>query len=537
MSGDCKPSGVFYTPPGVARYIVQTSIKLLLETGRRASQVQLLDPACGDGVFLQESLRCLTAAGGGRASEFVNQIHGVDIDSSATQLARERLAACAACDPQDVAQNIRNGDALIAREVEAPPGSRPPAPPIDWPAAFPHVFRDGGFDVVVGNPPYVNIRLLTKHRGPAVKRYLSEHYRCAQRAYDLYVLFLEQAYRLLRPGGICGMIVPNKVAEMEYSRGCRHLLLERTSLLKIVDVSTLRLFSAASVFPYILIWRKQQARAGHSLAVISATCESDLEHDLRETPVLQSGLSADQGFDLHGAIDIEARVDTEPLSERATLCSGTTGFVAEQLAQQVVERDIVHGPGYHDFIVSRNIDRFVIRRGNVRFMKRQFRKPALPENSSLLSADKKRLFRGAKIVVAGMTRRLEAAWDRGGLALGVQVYAIKPTADDPYFVLGLLNSRLLTYLFRLRFRAKQLSGGYFAINKRQLGQLPIRIWPRRELPEDAQELSRLVRRMITLPTTDRAGTGSQIDAAIDNLVYRMYNVSQAEIEEIESQVV
>ena len=72
-----------------------------------------------------------------------------------------------------------------------------------------------------------------------------------------------------------------------------------------------------------------------------------------------------------------------------------------------------------------------------------------------------------------MSRRLEAAWDDRGLALGVQVFAASEIQVDPFYLLALLNSKLLSYLFATRFAAKRLSGGYFAINKGQLAKLPI----------------------------------------------------------------
>jgi adenine-specific DNA-methyltransferase len=534
-----KSSGVYYTPPSVVSYIVREAIEALLERGCGVEDLRILDPACGDGIFLQESSRFLSTKGRRRqAGHRLGQIFGVDIDRNAVLLARRRLEAEFHGDPKQVQHNIRHGDALLG--TDGPPRGNGPmaeAPLLDWRATFPEVFAAGGFDAIVGNPPYVNIRILTKTRGPEVKRYFSEHFRCARRAYDLYVLFLEQAYRLLRPGGVCGMIVPNKIAEMEYARACRNLLLERTSLLQIIDVSNLKLFSKASVFPYILIWRKVPPVAGHSFAMKTAQSEGDLAVGMPGVEIEQSRQSADRGFDLHGDLDIESRVATQPLDQRAALLSGTTGFVAERLAQEVVEQESVPSADYHDFIVSRNIDRFAIQRGDVRFMKRKFRRPALPANSPLLSPAKRQLFRNAKIVVAGMTRRLEAAWDRGGLALGVQVYAVTPFDDDPHFLLGLLNSKLMSYIFQLRFRAKKLSGGYFAVNKRQLARLPIRVW-HDTLPDSVQELAGLVRKMIDLPPDERAGTlGARIDSKIDNLVYRMYNLSEREVEQVETTVV
>ena len=98
-----------------------------------------------------------------------------------------------------------------------------------------------------------------------------------------------------------------------------------------------------------------------------------------------------------------------------------------------------------DFIVSGNIDRFVIRRGMVRFMKHEYHWPVLPTAHSGLTAGKLKLFRGRKIVVAGMSRRLEAALDERGLALGVQVYAGELKVVGDTNSVGVVSPPRVTY--------------------------------------------------------------------------------------------
>src|SRR5205823_14118858 len=107
------------------------------------------------------------------------------------------------------------------------------------------------------------------------------------------------------------------------------------------------------------------------------------------------------------------------------------------------------------------------------FRSRDYSRPRLLLDIPELTAAKRRLFASPKIVIAGMSRRLEAAWDDRGLALGVQVFAASECQLDPFYLLALLNSKLLSYLFATRYAAKRLGGGYLAINKGQLVKLPI----------------------------------------------------------------
>jgi adenine-specific DNA-methyltransferase len=141
-----------------------------------------------------------------------------------------------------------------------------------------------------------------------------------------------------------------------------------------------------------------------------------------------------------------------------------------------------------------------------------------------LTPAKRRLFRSKKIVVAGMSRRLEAAWDERGLALGVQVFAAADFRVDPFYLLALVNSKLLSYLFATRYAAKRLGGGYLAINKGQLARLPIRCVDRAD-STDRRQHDRLVE------LAKRAGRSADIE--IDELVYGLYRLTEAEIAAVE----
>src|SRR5207248_9584200 len=98
----------------------------------------------------------------------------------------------------------------------------------------------------------------------------------------------------------------------------------------------------------------------------------------------------------------------------ATLACGTAGYAATRIARRLFdagEGSQAMGEGLAEFITSGNIDRYTIRLGNVRYLNRDYARPRLPLDIPELSPAKRRLFARPKIVVAGMSRRLEAAWD------------------------------------------------------------------------------------------------------------------------------
>jgi adenine-specific DNA-methyltransferase len=537
---ECRRSGgVFYTPADVADFIVEQTLRPLVAEmpANGVRSLRVLDPACGCGAFLLAAYRWLcdwreTSAGHRlrptQRRAIARRLAGIDIDPVAVKLARESLGKAAGLPAAELADNIRVGDALLAHD--------------DW--------FCGRFDAVVTNPPYVNIRRLAKSREGALADAYRRRYRCAAGAFDLYTLFVERSVAALAAGGRIGAIVPNKLATLDYARPCRELLLSEGTLDAVVDVSGLGIFADADVYPYIVVWTKRPPTAEHAIRVVRPVSLAAVGRPFRavqsvdgpEGPshgwscVLQSRQRADRGLTLGGELDVESRAATVPLGELCTIHSGATGFQAAELAARLIERNecgLEHAPNEcstFEFIVSGNIDPYAIELGNVRFMGRQLKRPILPADDPILSTRKQQLYAAPKIVLAGMCRHLEAAFDSRGLALGVQVYALTDWQVDPHYLLGVLNSSVLTQLFRLRFAAKRLAGGYFSLSKKQLAQLPIRMFDRSDRMERRlhDRLVDLVRRR--LKSADPLGAATlNLDAQIDDLVSRLYHVAPGEL--------
>jgi tRNA1(Val) A37 N6-methylase TrmN6 len=498
--------GVFYTPQVIVDFLVDRTLRPLLAAHRPAArELRILDPACGCGAFLlgvcRWTDRAAHRANGIGAAKI--RLEGIDVDPAAVALASAALSQCGA--PTTIDVRLLNADALA--------GGDP------W--------QGGGFDAIVGNPPYVNIRKLARYAGPSSVEGLRRRFRCAAGAFDLYVLFIERAVASLREGGRLGFVVPNKLAALDYAAHCRELLLSQGTLDEVVDLSSLRVFGDADVYPYLLTWTKGPVGRNHRIAVswpdsLARIASAPAIH------VLQSRQSA-KGLSLHGELEVELRAATVPLAELCTIHSGATGFQAASLASWLVERNAAHARRngtVRDFIVSGNIEPYAIELGNVRFLGRNFARPVLPADAPLLSPRKRRLYAQEKIVLAGMGRRIEAAFDRRGLALGVQVYALADWNVDPLYLLGLLNSRLMSHLFRLRFSAKQLAGGYLSFNKGQLARLPIRTVGRRGNERRLHDrLLKLVMQRLCAPV-DKAAC---LDDAIDEVVEELYRVRPAEL--------
>lgn len=343
-----KREGAFYTPAYVTQYIVENSLRPILEerlerlrlsrveaerkkkaTGtalaalddpgvydfeklnnpqrdaliafweawiEELQTIRVLDPACGSGAFLIELFdqihleyqqavdRLVELRRGGFAGSFFdpdrtilqNNIYGVDLNEEAIEIARLSIWIKTAQRGKiltELDRNIRVGNSII-NDAEVDPRA------LNWQDAFPEVAEQGGFDVVVGNPPYVRAEMLT-----GIKSYLQEYYATFAGSADLYVYFYELGVRLLRPGGRMSFIVTNKWLKTGYAEPLRRYFAEQTWVEEIVDLGHAReLFPDADVFPCILRVRKPLSRVEPPNTVTVCSIPRDILRidDLRE---------------------------------------------------------------------------------------------------------------------------------------------------------------------------------------------------------------------------------------------------------------
>lgn len=157
----------------------------------------------------------------------------------------------------DVAQDLEKLDAQIERldaEIAAIRDSAIYRDAFEWRFEFPEVLDEEGdfrgFDVVLGNPPYIRQEELT-----ALKPYLKERYATFAGTADLLVYFIERGYQLLKPEGHFSFIISNKFMRAGFGRALREWLAERR-LLNIIDFGDLPVFEEATTYPCILSWQK-----------------------------------------------------------------------------------------------------------------------------------------------------------------------------------------------------------------------------------------------------------------------------------------
>ena len=499
-----KTGGIFYTPDHIVRYIVDRTLgRYLREREADLSHqdylavlrsVKVLDPACGAGAFLVHvfdfllaEYRRVGAALNDRvpAGEYARRIlreniYGVDLNAESVAITKQILCQKSGISSQELAavdSTIKCGNSLV--EDPAVAGRYA----FRWPEQFPGIMGAGGFDVIVGNPPYVNARTIPE----TDKTYLRQHYPQLHGAFDLYVAFLLRGQHLVKEHGRYGWIVPNKFLVADYARRARHFLSEDSGT-EVVDVSTLGVFSRVGVYPVILLGRR-----GSSSRTVTGQAAATVSRTARH-PTL-----ADRGFRIN---------------------AGTTGFAAHAIKGLLNEEN----RGI-PFAVSGSVDRYRLDTSSVRYLKDRYTHPHLELGSSVVAASKYRFWQSPKIVIAGLTRRIEAVYVETPLALGVGAYGIHDFAGyEPYAVTAVLNSTFMSDYLRTTFRHKQLAGGYLAINKSTVEQLPM------VAPETlAQtELTGLSKRLHRAAGGGLTAEITRAEQRIDEIVNHLFLIDQSD---------
>jgi type I restriction-modification system DNA methylase subunit len=293
-----KAGGVYYTPSYIVDYIVEQTVGKLTEgkSPKQLEQLRILDPACGSGSFLIVAYQHLLDAhlawyrehdpqkhkkgvflgpGGWRLATaekrriLLNNIFGVDIDRQAVEVTKlslllkvmegennETLTQQSLFGERalpSLEQNIKCGNSLIGRDAfegrlfpDTEQTKRVNA--FDWKQEFSKILEDGGFNVIIGNPPYIRIHNLVDYY-PFEVRFIQRNYETAHDGkVDIYLPFIERALSLLQSDGLMGFIVPNKFMQADYGANLRRLLTEKARLCELVDFGTAQVFDRATIY-------------------------------------------------------------------------------------------------------------------------------------------------------------------------------------------------------------------------------------------------------------------------------------------------
>ncbi|MBK8482798.1 MAG: N-6 DNA methylase [Saprospiraceae bacterium] len=597
-----KAGGVYYTPQYIVEYIVKNTVGKLIE-GKKPKEIEkikIVDPACGSGSFLIGAYQYLldwhknfysdngkpskgkkdnplTPEGNLTTSEkkriLLNNIFGVDIDVNAVEVTKlSLLLKCMEGETEasiatqlklfndrvlpTLDANIKDGNSLIDTDYysnELDFGEEKKIKPFNWQNGFPEVFKNGGFDSVIGNPPYGFHQIHSEN----VKQYFKKHYLSSQGSFENYILFYEKSLKLLAANGIHGFIVPVTWLSIPSAKSLRKFILDNYHVKEISWLPD-RVFEAAQVNTLVSLIKK--SKPGKTLVniydALGFVKAPRTQNSFEQSDFIKSdyyiGIFED-GLDQ--IIISKISKISQPLKEFCRPCSGYNPYeVGKGMAPdgKPHTKDTVKTKPYHSEkklgnewkseIVGRDLSRYHLNLTGKRWVK----------YGSWLSAPRDpNNFLGKRILVqeitGGKERRIVAAYydkelyhSRDIIPIKIDNYSI-----NPFYILGLINSTLMTWYHHKR-NPKAQKGLFPKVLVSDLEKLPIRridLSKKEELSRH-DEMVKLVDQLQELnseiATTKLSTRVSQLQSRIDycenrinTIVYQLYDLTPEEIKIIE----
>lgn len=603
-----EAGGVFYTPEYIVNHIVsQTVGKLLYDKKTKplvnARRLRILDPACGSGSFLVGAYqflldwytdyytkdkphlneRCLYRGPKGdwqltikeKKRILLNNIFGVDIDTQATEVAKlslllkvlegesdytiERQPAwwTKARVLPDLGSNIKCGNSLIGNDFYANPqtsilseNERYRINTFEWPTGFEEIIKSGGFDVIIGNPPY------GAYLEQVEKDYLKLNYPNQAYQLDSYLLFLEKSVGdLLRTGGLLGVIIPNPWLTNIRQDNTRRFITNNLSVVEIVHFRY-KVFSECTVDTQIVILQKRLVKNWQVLVkIVNSMNDFITNSNITEIKHKQEKWQKLEGRPINiflnspdGVLQKKCLNDSEPLSN---LCNIRVGIKPYQVnkgvppqTREIVENRIYDSDerldeSYRKYLVGSDIGRYKILPLQPRFIKYG---KCLAERRPSANFDAPQ-----KIFVRQTGDSLVAALDSDKYLCLNNMHVVVPCQDAMAleFILGILNSRLMNWYYH---SINPEQGEALAeVKKSIVADLPIKNLNMKNRKNEVfyNSIINSVNRLLFLNREDKKGRTpdehlrSQHDMInedrnIDKCVYALYGLTEEEIGLVES---
>jgi len=564
-----KEHGIYYTPRFVTDYIVKETVGRFLKerSHNEILNVKILDPACGSGSFLirayDELLNYHAYRSGKSISELgqwerlpilIKNIFGVDLDMQAVEIARLNLLLRSLAKREtlpSLADNIRQGNSLISgteEELRNYFGDNwREKKPFNWEQEFEDITANGGFDVVIGNPPYVSYQISREEKEFYKALYASS----VSGKINTYRLFVHRALMVMKEGGIFAFIIPNTWMSDKSASSFRKMLLANFRIIAI-HVFGEKVFREVTQATTILVMQKNTSAEEKDYDVRIRLAETPENLEGKEAIVKLSDVLFDKNRDkvfvatfAPSSYGLKRKIESRNVRLAEIIEGVHTGEIQMDLyVENIFDRG---GKGKFPLIRGRNINRYYIDLTNSRLGAKWFVSPQ--DFTRGKNAAKKRILilRRSNIAQAQRIKAslLDSSSEQSPVLVenGVNFILTKENKYSEKYILGLLNSKLVNWLFKL-------SSSNTQINALDILQLPIHQVDFNNPTERKihNDLVALVDKMLELnkqlapirhtPCNKRDELLREInrtDNEIDNLVYDLYGLTEEERKVVEGE--
>lgn len=585
-----KAGGVYYTPEYIVRYIVVNTVGKLIDgkTPAQIADMRFADIACGSGSFLLGVYDLLIRhhakyynenpkkSKKGDTTErddglhlslqkkreiLTNNIFGVDIDAQAVEVAQLSLYLKLLQDETPASargyqmefhetllpslnKNIVCGNSLIGMDISSgdlfEPLEERRLNPMDYKQRFPEVMKRGGFDAVIGNPPY---RMLQPHNTDSqTLEYLRGHYVAADFKIEMFHLFLQRAVSLVKDHGFQSFIVPTTILNNVYAESLRIWILERCCIDQIC-VAKGRVFADADVHTSVLVFRLESEANKKSRNIIQST--SELSESFAAKPRFSGEIKQEAFASLPGSIwnilvnERNSRLifqlisEFTPLKKVAVINRGLiTGDRAKYFSKEKKTKDyvpIIAGSDVHRYLTKKPSE-FVL-----------FKRPETAGGCW----DKEMHFAPHKIVVRQISDHPTASIVQTPVAVTGNIFTVRGVSlEHELYLLGIINSRLTEFFWKTMFA--DFKDSFPQVTIFSLEQLPIFTLDLSK-PADKRRQEKMVylvgqiiaaEKQLAVAQSDKdkdfyGNKCASLDHQIDGLVYELYGLTNEEIKIVE----
>ncbi|MCL1814213.1 MAG: Eco57I restriction-modification methylase domain-containing protein [Treponema sp.] len=580
-----KAGGVFYTPQYIVDYIVQNTVgeKIKNKTPQEIAAIKICDPACGSGSFLVGAYQYLlnyhldyyskeknvkSALKNAKIYEagfnshkltieekqriLTSCIYGVDIDSQAVEVTKLSLYLKLLEDEgkqykdylfkysdntllPSLEENIKCGNSLIGTDfytqgdLDFSEEDRIKVNCFDWEkkSGFEEIFKAGGFDVVIGNPPYVLVF------DELIKKHIENNYYEFQRNNDMYIAFMIKGMRLLKESGIFSFITPNTYLKGEYFKDLRSYFM-KYRINEILDFGNKQIFKDATVFTAICNVSKEKPVKQWVLKSDIDTIKGKINSDEKVfvfVDALVKKMDSYKKFDEYFFIK-DVGYNYWSIG-RGKIRGDSIGSRILYTGDKQNNLDIPYYKGS-------NIQKYILSKPS-QYLKHNYQK--FLKDNDIFRFTPELLETAPKVVYRQTSSSLIAAIDNDGFHNDktVHIILLKDIIQkqiDLRYVLALFNSKLLNYFYQVM--TEETGRAFAQVKIVNIKNLPLVI-PNKAIHD---KLVSLVDKMLELKQKEATEPNQQlktmitrqiegIDNAIDTAVYALYDLTEDEIKVVE----
>ena len=520
-----RTDGIFYTPPLVTRQVVEQAVGAWLSDQKRAlgfgdikpltdddfasikrvfrgknrgqvvfnanvekhialwnayrdrlSSIKVLDPACGSGAFLNEVFdflyqegqtinRTLETLHGGQINLFrwdthilANNLFGVDINRESVEITKLSLWLKTANPNEKLSyldDNIKAGNSLIKdRDIASDLA-------FDWSAEFPAVMASGGFDVIVGNPPYVDSEAMTRAWAKE-REYITRTYEQTKGNWDLYIAFLELGCNLLASEGYLSYITPDKWISKDFGAAIRKRIIP--GVVSILPFGR-DVFESAIVDSIVTTISAKPVEHLHILSI------NDGEVSLASR-IDKSEINADEGLDqtISPHFNLLRRLERvgerrlKDIAETENACATSDTYVLGPFISDASSSRDYNAVEHYKVANTGTLNKYSFKWGMrpMRYLKNDYLHPVVAKRDfqENLGATYQRRAASPKLIIKGLTL-LDAAIDADGLFIPGKSTLVVCNNDVSTlkFIAGVLNSKIASFYIKEKYASASYNGG------------------------------------------------------------------------------